>query len=88
MKFGSSDCSTLDLFNIEFVTQRFEKDSHTLKYINFSMKVKIFGSTIRFPEVPGNFSLLHRIQTGSGAHPAAYPMVTGGSFPSGKATGA
>jgi hypothetical protein len=26
------------------------------------------------------FSLLHVIQTGSGAHPASYPMCTGGSF--------
>jgi len=25
-----------------------------------------------------NFSLLHHIQTGTGAHPASYPMVTGG----------
>jgi hypothetical protein len=29
----------------------------------------------------GNFSLLHHIQTGSGAHPASYPMVTGGFLP-------
>jgi len=26
----------------------------------------------------GNFSLLHRVQTGSGVHPAFYPMDTGG----------
>jgi hypothetical protein len=25
-------------------------------------------------------SLLHNVQTGSGAHPASYPMSTGGSF--------
>jgi hypothetical protein len=35
-----------------------------------------------------NFSLHHRIQTGSGAHPASYPMGTKGSFPGGKAVGA
>jgi hypothetical protein len=29
-----------------------------------------------------------RCQTGSGAHPARYPIATGGSFPGGKATGA
>jgi hypothetical protein len=34
------------------------------------------------------FSLLHSVQTGSGAHPASYPMGTGCSFPGGKATGA
>jgi hypothetical protein len=32
--------------------------------------------------IPGNgrFSLLHSVQTDSGAHPASYPMGTGGSF--------
>jgi hypothetical protein len=34
----------------------------------------------------GNFPLQHRIQIGSGAHSASYPMGTGGSFPGGKAT--
>jgi hypothetical protein len=34
------------------------------------------------------FSLLHVVQTGSGAHPASYPMGTGGSFPEGKVAGA
>jgi hypothetical protein len=31
------------------------------------------------------FSLLHVIQIGSGAHPASYPMGIGSSFPGGKA---
>jgi hypothetical protein len=30
----------------------------------------------------------HIVHTGSGAHPASYPMGTGGSFLSGKAAGA
>jgi hypothetical protein len=34
------------------------------------------GSTVRFPEGAGNFSLHHRVQNGSGAHPASYPIVT------------
>jgi hypothetical protein len=34
------------------------------------------------------FSLLHIVQTGSGAHPTSYPMGTGGYFPGGKAAGA
>jgi hypothetical protein len=29
----------------------------------------------------------HRVQTGSGTHPASYPMGTVCSFPGGKATG-
>jgi hypothetical protein len=31
------------------------------------------------------FSLLHVVHTGSGVHPASYPLDTGGPFPGGKA---
>jgi hypothetical protein len=34
-----------------------------------------------------NFSLHHRVQTGSGVHPAPYPMGTEGVYPKDKATG-
>jgi hypothetical protein len=46
------------------------------------------GSRVRFPAGPGNFSLHHPVQNGSGAHPASYPMGSRGSIPGGKATGA
>jgi hypothetical protein len=46
------------------------------------------GSRVRFPAGAGNVSLHHRVQNGSGAHPASYPVGTGGSFPGGKAAGA
>jgi hypothetical protein len=46
------------------------------------------GSRVRFPAGAGNFSLHHRVQNGSEAHPASYPMGTRGSFPGGKAVGA
>jgi hypothetical protein len=45
------------------------------------------GSRVRFPARTGNFSFHHRVQNGSGAHPAFYPMGTRGSFPGGKAAG-
>jgi hypothetical protein len=45
-------------------------------------------SRVRFPAGAGNSSLHHRVQNGSGAHPASYPMGTNGSFPGGKAAGA
>jgi len=45
------------------------------------------GSRIRFPAGAGNFSLHHRVQNGSGAHPVSYPMGTPGSFLGGKAPG-
>jgi hypothetical protein len=41
---------------------------------------------VRFPAVQ-DFSLLHSVQIGSGAHPASHPMSTGGSFAGGKAAG-
>jgi hypothetical protein len=46
------------------------------------------GSRVRFPAGAGNFSLHHRVQNGSGAHPASYPMGTRGSLPGDKAAGA
>jgi hypothetical protein len=42
---------------------------------------------VRVP-VGSEFSLLHIVQTGSGAHPASYPMGTGGSFSRSKEAGA
>jgi hypothetical protein len=46
------------------------------------------GSRIRFPVGAGNFSLHHRVQIGSGVHPASYPKGTMSSFIGGKAVGA
>jgi hypothetical protein len=46
------------------------------------------GSRVRFPVGAGNVSLHHRVQNGSGAHPASYPRGTRGSFSGGKAAGA
>jgi hypothetical protein len=42
-------------------------------------------SRVRFPAGAGNFYLHHRLQNGSGAQPASYPIGTRGSFPGGKA---
>jgi hypothetical protein len=41
---------------------------------------------VRVP-VGSEFSLLHEVQTGSGAHSASHLMGTGGSFPGGKVAG-
>jgi hypothetical protein len=41
------------------------------------------GSRVRFPAGAGNFSLHHRVQNGSGAYPASYPMGIRGFFPGG-----
>jgi hypothetical protein len=47
-----------------------------------------WDSRVRILAEDGNFSLHHRVQNGSGAHPASYPMGTRGSFSGGKAAGA
>jgi hypothetical protein len=46
------------------------------------------GVAVRFSVEARDFSLLHSVQTASGAHPACYSMGTGGCFPWGKAAGA
>jgi hypothetical protein len=45
------------------------------------------GSRVRFPAGAGNFFLHHRVQNGSGVHPASYPVGTRGSFPGVKRPG-
>jgi hypothetical protein len=44
-------------------------------------------SRVQFPAAARNFSLKHRIENGSGANPASYPMGTRGFFLAGKAAG-
>jgi hypothetical protein len=44
-------------------------------------------TVVRVPAGAGNFSLHHRVQTGSGAHPASYPVGTRGFSPGSKAAG-
>jgi hypothetical protein len=41
----------------------------------------VYLDLIIVPAGTGNFSLRHHVQTGSGAHPASYPVGTGGCFP-------
>jgi hypothetical protein len=43
------------------------------------------GSRVQFPVGAVNFSLHHRVQNGSGAHPASYPMDTRVSSAGGEA---
>jgi hypothetical protein len=45
-------------------------------------------SAVRVSSGAGNFSLHDRVQTGSEAHPASYPLDAKGSFLGGKVAGA
>jgi hypothetical protein len=57
--------------------------------IGFTIKIlhEHERAKVRFSAEARDFSLLHSIQTGPGAHPATCPMGTGGLFLRGKATG-
>jgi hypothetical protein len=62
------------------------RDSSTGVALDYRLDDRDSG--VRFPVGAGNFSVHRRVQNGSGAHPASYPMGTGGSFLGGKAAGA
>jgi len=49
----------------------------------------VWTTGVLFPAEVGKgiFSRRHRVQTGSGVHPASYPVGTGDSFPRGTAAG-
>jgi hypothetical protein len=52
--------------------------------LRYSSGLRAGWSEVGDPAGAGKFSLHHRIQTGSGVHPASYPVGTRGSFPDGK----
>jgi hypothetical protein len=66
--------------NITFIPplNSFSKRTVYLLLINQLTPLSVWagrsGSRVRFPVGAGNFSLHHRVQNGSGAHPASYPM--------------
>jgi hypothetical protein len=60
------------------------RDSPVCSATDYGLDDRMIG--VRITAGAGNFSVRHRVQTGSGAHPALYPMCTGGSFPGDKAT--
>jgi hypothetical protein len=73
-------------FNFTLSTTLKSRDSSVGIALGYGLDDR--GSRVRFPAGARNFSLHHRVQNGSGAHPAYHPMGTRGSFPAGKAAGA
>jgi hypothetical protein len=74
------------LFHSTLYNLRRSRDYPVSIAIDYRLDNRMIG--VQFPAGDGNFSFRHHVQTGSGAHPASYPMGTGGSFPGGKAGGA
>jgi hypothetical protein len=62
------------------------RDSSVGIALGYGLDVR--GSRDRFPAGAGNSSLHHRVQNGSGPHPASYPVGTRSFSPGGKAAAA
>jgi hypothetical protein len=78
---------TLTILGAQFIIMQCKsRDSSVGIALGYGMDYR--GSRVLFPAEVGNFSLHHRVQNGSGAHPTYYPIGTRGSFPGGKAAGA
>jgi hypothetical protein len=77
---------TSAVFNTEFRLSMLSRDNLVGIAPGYGLDDR--GSRVQFPVRAGNFSLHQRVQNGSGAHPASYPMGTRGSFLGDKAAGA
>jgi hypothetical protein len=73
-----------DLFNVYLVSGK-SHDSSVGIALGYGLNDRDFR--VRFAAGAGNFFLHYRVQNGSGAHQASYPMGTRGFFTGGKAAG-
>jgi hypothetical protein len=92
--FCSSLCASKELFGPKKRQRGETREDYTVRsFITCDSSVGIAlgygledrGSRVRFPTGTGNFSLHHRVQNGSGAHPASYPTGTKATYTGGKA---
>jgi hypothetical protein len=75
---------TLALNLLKFGKLLYSKITHKNFSVDRSVNIAMsWTAGVRFPARARNISLFHSVQTGFGAHPAFYPVVTGGSFPRG-----
>jgi hypothetical protein len=72
------------LISIDYICQQ-SNDSSVGIMLDYGLDDR--GSRSQFPAEAGNFSLHNRVQNGSGAYPASYPLGNRGSFTGGKAVG-
>jgi len=72
----------------EILCERYATECHTIHKFNFlgtGWTIGVLG--FDSPRGLGIFLLPHRVQNGSGAHPASYPMGIRSYLPGSKATG-
>jgi hypothetical protein len=67
---------------------RYDDDNTRVVVVMMMIIIIIIIIPNGWPTAVQDFSLFHSVQTGSGAHPASYPMGSAGSFPGHKAAGA
>jgi hypothetical protein len=80
-------CISLDLVVVlDFIILIIFSNEYIHEALGYGLNDR--GSRARFPVGAGKFSLHHRVQNGSGSHPACYPMDTRGCLPGSKAAGA
>jgi hypothetical protein len=73
-----SEYSTVLLIYANLLERVWSRDSSGSVALGYGLDDR--GSRFRFPVEAGNFSLHHRVQNGSGAHPDSYPMGARSSF--------
>jgi hypothetical protein len=78
------DLYTEDLSFMETVNMYCRSAGQRSRYSDWLRAGRPRGLEVEF-RYGKDFSLLHSVQTGSGAHPASYPMGNEGSFPWSKA---
>jgi hypothetical protein len=87
--FQTSKSLLLAFFNSVLSTVYITQESRDSSVgIALGYELDDLDSGFRFLAGAGNFSLHHRVQNGSEAHPASYPRGTRSSFLGGKAAGA
>jgi hypothetical protein len=76
------------LINMTILNIEYDESRDSSVGIALGYGVDDRGSGVRFPARAGSFSLHHRVQSGSGAHPASYLMGTRVCSPRGEVAGA
>jgi hypothetical protein len=85
MKGSFHCCGSSSLFQIELISLWISEDNVLPAALISSARISSVPGDLYLSSFSGNFSVRYHIQTGSGAHPASYPVGTRGSFPGGKA---
>jgi hypothetical protein len=67
-----SSLTLMFIYNQCFLCRTKSRDSSVAIALSYGLDDR--GSMVRFSAGAGDFSLHHRVQNGSGAHPASYPM--------------